>query len=155
MESEVRVALTTPVAYATNKGTMENATFVLLRAPNSDAFAPAAKLRQALTRAFTSVARETQVARARLIAAGGTVPEAPGPAEGDDGKLTGEEVLAAISASDSDLGEVLALVKQLVVDHGVGLLDGEARFTPTLFSRLTMADFQTIAGEYLATFPLA
>lgn len=154
MDSEVRVVLSTPVDYATRSGTMEKATFVVLRAPTSDAFAPAAKIRQALTRAFTTLARENQIARAKLLAAGGTVPEAE-EAEGGDGKMTGEEMISALAASDSDLGEVLGLVKQLLVDHGVGLLDGEAKLTPTLFSRLSMADFQKIAGEYLATFPLA
>jgi hypothetical protein len=154
MESESRVALTTLVAYASPKGTVEQATFVVLRAPTSDAFAPAAKIRQAVTRAFTTLARENQIARAKLLAAGGTIPEAE-DAEGETAKMTGEEMISALAASDSDLGEVLSMVKQLLVEHGVGLLDGEVKFTPITFARLTFADFQKIAGEYLATFTLA
>lgn len=156
MESESRVALTTLVAYASPKGTVEQATFVVLRAPTSDAFAPAAKLRQMLTRAFTSVARENQLARARLVAAGGEIAEPRAEEQDVAGeKLSATDVISALSVSDADLADVLATVRVLMLEHGVALLDGEVKFTPTTFSRLSLSDFQTIAGEYLATFCLA
>lgn len=158
METEIRVNLTTPVRYSTQAGTFENATFVALRAPNSDAFRPAFQIKQAIARAFTSIARNIVADRARLAAAGAS-PAPAAPTEGaepdakqDEARLTGAEMIAALAGSDTDLAAVIDLFRTLAVDHGLVLLDGEVRVKAEVFARISIADLETMAGEYLAGF---
>lgn len=149
MES-VRVVLSTPFEYA-SKGGMRRAGFVELRSPSSKAFRIALRMKQQLMRAVMQ-----QQDRLRAVVASAPEPEpAPEVQPTVDEGPRGPAFLQMIAGSDADLGALAEDLRQLVILHGVALVDGEEPMTELLLDRLSMTDFEAVLGEYLATFPLA
>lgn len=152
MQVETRVILTTPVPYGGKDGNLRDGSFVVLRAPTSSAFRIAARIKQSMLRAIMAEQRKRAAEPAPPRPAAEAPPAEP-PAESE--RATGADMIQMLAQSDADLAELGDLVRELMLRHGVALLDGEVSFTPLLLDRLSLADFESIVGEYLATFPLA
>ncbi len=154
MQEEARVVLTSRVQYGGKDGNLHEATFVTLRAPSSSAFKTAAKIKQQMIRAIMGEQRKRLTDPLRTAQ-----PAAPAPeetkTEAASERATGADMMQMLAQSDADLGELCELVRDLILAHGVALLDGEVKITPVLLERVSLADFESIVGEYLATFPLA
>lgn len=151
MTNSVRVVLTSPVEYAGKDGKLHNGSFVELQAPTSAAFRVAVRIKQQMLRAIMSEQRKAASDPLRAPAA----PETEAPDAAVAESPTGADMLAMLAQSDADLAEIGDLVRELIVSHGIALLDGEVKMTALLVDRLSLRDFEAIVGEYLATFPLA
>lgn len=148
MDSETRVILSTPIQYGGADGKMRDGTFVTLRAPSSSAFKVAAKIKQQMMRAI--------MAERRKLGPEASVPEpADSAPAAEPERAAGPDMLAMLAQSDADLAELGELVRELILSHGIALVDGEVKMTALLVDRLSLRDFEAIVGEYLATFPLA
>lgn len=154
MLSETRVLLSSPLSYAAADGKMRPATFVMLRAPGSPAYRVALKIKQQLVRAIMAEQRRNPTA-AKPAPTSALVPFDPDAAEEEEVRPAGADYLNMLAASDADLAELAEHFRELVLSHGVALVDGEVRMTPLLLDSLSMGDFESLLGEYLATFPLA
>lgn len=154
MQTETRVVLSTPIEYAGKDGNIHRGTFVVLRAPTSAAFRVALKLKQEMVRAIVAESRRAAVAPAAPKALD-PEPAAESAEPKPDERPTGEDALRMLMASEADLVGLGEGVRDLMSVHGVALLDGEVRMTDLLIDRLSLADFESIVGEYLNAFLLA
>lgn len=152
MQTEARVILSTPVQYGGKDGKLRDGTFVVLRAPSSSAFRIAARIKQQMLRAIMAEQRKRA---ADPVATAGPPPPATADATPEAERATGADMLQMLAQSEADLAELGDLVRDLILSHGIAMLDGEVRMTALLVDRLSLADFEAIVGEYLATFPLA
>ncbi len=148
----VRVVLTTPISYTANGGVREGK-FIELRAPSSRAYRVALRIKQQLMRAIME-----QRAQVETITGTYAAPPEPTPAPAPDADPAGPRgpaFLQMLAASTADLAAIAADVRELLVEHEAGRVDGETPLTALLVDRLSMPDFEAVLGEYLATFPLA
>lgn len=157
MRIEARVILTSPVEYGGKDGNLHHASFITLVAPSSAAFRVASRIKQQMMRAIMAEQRKRAADPLRAAAPAEPEPQ-PGqekaPAKEPE-RATGADMIQMLAQSDADLGELGDLVRELILSHGIALLDGEVRLTPILLDRLSLADYESVVGEYLATFPLA
>lgn len=144
MKSETRVILSEPLRYSGRDGEFHMANFVVLKAPGSRAYKPAIMVKQAVLRA---IATERRKAPAEV-----TVQIAP---KADEDQPSGADWVAMLASTEADLPALFEMVRDLLVRHGLALVDGEVPMTSALIDDLSLPDFENLVGEYLAAFPLA
>jgi len=138
MLEEKSINLTTEVEYA-SKGETEKAKMVIIRPPTSRHINECSILKQCFFRAARSFSDGKEKAEKK---------------ETNEDDLTAEDVMQMMYSSDIDITEVISAIRKLF-KKGVLFFDGEVVATDPLMEKLSIDDFQTIAGEYLVNFILA
>lgn len=136
---EFNYPLETPFQYAKG-GQMTDAEFITCTAPTSKMMRVCAELRQAFFRAAASNADDS---------------ESRDPSEADIDAIQGSEVLIAIANSTVvELADVMENAKKLL-SSGVAMIDGEVKLTGTIIDKMSIDDFDELAGQYLVNFIVA
>ena len=125
--------LKTPFEYGV-KGEVVTAQFITLKAPNFNQFVLAAPIKQAFIKAATEI--NTDGAES----AGDT-----------SGEIDAQAAMQLMATWSGDLGELLKKAAKLFVS-GVAKIDGEAKLTDALISKMSGDDFEALLGEYIANF---
>ena len=68
---------------------------------------------------------------------------------------TGSDVIAAIEASNVDMGKMLEQFQTLILRSDLFKIDGEVKITDVLLSRISIEDFYEMLGEYMINFIVA
>jgi len=133
---KVTVDLSKPISYA-HKGNMEEGTFVELTAPNFKQLKDFLPIKQAFISAVTSIDASK--------ATNDTTDNE------SDVKITGGQAIAVMMQSSCDMTKIYLFCAELF-KAGAALLDGEQKLTAKLIEEMELADFEKIAGEYIANF---
>ena len=140
--TEATFDITEPFEYAF-KGEQRNAGFITLLPPTMKQHSQAAALKQSIIR----IVREAV--------------QGAGDDDGDDERVntedevTSEQVVATIYGGQCvEAGVVWIQVKALLKEN-LALIDGEQKLTTPLMEKMSLKDFESMAGTYIANFTLA
>jgi len=138
--TEITHDLQSPFKYSF-KGDQVEASFITMTAPTMKQHSQAAALKQSIVRIVTDAVRNSN-------------DKEGDEKEGED-TITAEMIVNTVYGSACvDANVVWEQVKALLKE-GLALIDGEQKLTIPLMEKMSPADFETMAGEYIANFTLA